>query len=400
MANEEQLKILRKGVEAWNRWREENHLNSHVDLSHADLSEAELSEMNLSGVNLREADLSEANLVLANLSGSDLYKSNLWKADLQEADLSRTNFYLANLFGTNLYAADLHETDLCFADLERAKINEVDLHCSNLCEAILSDTDLTLTDLSKSILYRANLNGADLEEADLSGADLREAILTNAQLVETNLEMATLTGCRVHGISAWGIRLNGAIQKDLIITPFREPTITVDNLEVAQFIYLLLHNENIRHVIDTITTKVVLILGRFTSEREVVLDAIKEELRKRDYLPILFKFEGPKSRDLTETVSTIAHMARFVIADITDAKSIPAELQSIVPQLPSVPVQPLILNSDYEYALFEHIQKFPWVLETFRYGNQDELIASIDGRVIGPAEAKANEIRSKIKSQE
>jgi hypothetical protein len=93
-------------------------------------------------------------------------------------------------------------------------------------------------------------------------------------------------------------------------------------------------------------------------------------------------------------------MARFVIADITDAKSIPAELQSIVPRLPSVPVQPLILDSDYEYALFEHIQKFPWVLETFRYGNQDELLASIEGRVIGSAEAKANEIRSKIKSQE
>ena len=100
-----------------------------------------------------------------------------------------------------------------------------------------------------------------------------------------------------------------------------KPEITVDNLEVAQFIYLLLHNDKIRDVIDTLTSKVVLILGRF-GERKPVLDAIKEELRKRDYLPILFDFEGPKSRDLTETVSTLAHMARFVIADITDAKSI------------------------------------------------------------------------------
>ena len=50
------------------------------------------------------------------------------------------------------------------------------------------------------------------------------------------------------------------MQKNLIITPHGEPAITVDNLEVAQFIYLLLNNESVRRVIDTITSKVVLIL--------------------------------------------------------------------------------------------------------------------------------------------
>src|SRR3989442_2430397 len=37
-----------------------------------------------------------------------------------------------------------------------------------------------------------------------------------------------------------------SIQKDLVITPFNEPTITVDNLKIAQFIYLLLNNAEIR----------------------------------------------------------------------------------------------------------------------------------------------------------
>jgi len=66
----------------------------------------------------------------------------------------------------------------------------------------------------------------------------------------------------------------------------------------------------------------VLILGRFAPERKAILDAIRDALRTRDYLPVLFDFEKPSSRDITETVSTLAHMARFVIADITDAKSI------------------------------------------------------------------------------
>jgi hypothetical protein len=74
--------------------------------------------------------------------------------------------------------------------------------------------------------------------------------------------------------------LDGVIQADLIITRKNQPEITVDNLEIAQFIYLLLNNERIRHVIDTITTKVVLILGRFTPERKAVLDALREELRR------------------------------------------------------------------------------------------------------------------------
>ena len=166
----------------------------------------------------------------------------------------------------------------------------------------------------------------------------------------------------MYGISAWNVKLEGAIQSNLVITPDGESPIQVDNLEVAQFIYLLLNNQKIRSVIDTITSKVVLILGRFTPERKIVLDAIRDELRKRDYLPVLFDFEKPASRDLTETVSTLAHMARFVIADITDAKSIPQELMAIVPNMPSVPVQPLLLASQQEYGMFEHFRNFPWVL--------------------------------------
>ena len=247
------------------------------------------------------------------------------------------------------------------------------------------DADLT----ERVQLRHAYLVGADLRRANFREADLANANLEGALLVETDFRNATLTGCHLYGSAAWDVRLEDSIQSNLITKPKDQPAIQVDDLEVAQFIYLLLNNKKVRHVIDALTSKVVLILGRFTEERKAVLEVIRNELRKRDYLPVLFDFERPVSRDLTETISTLAHMARFVIADITDAKSILQELQRIVPDLPSVPVQPLLLASQQEYAMFEHFRRYPWVLEPVLYDDQATLLAELSEKVIAPAEAKA-----------
>jgi Pentapeptide repeats (8 copies) len=273
-----------------------------------------------------------------------------------------------------------------------------DLFGANLIGAYLGGANLSWADLvganlTGANLGGANLSGANLGGANLTGANLSGAYLERAALVDADLAGADLTGCRIYGISAWGLKLDGAKQQNLVITPENEPTVTVDNIEVAQFIYLMLNNQKIRDVIDTITSKAVLILGRFTAERKAVLDALREELRKRDYLPILFDFSVPAKLDITETVSLLARMARFVVADITDAKSIPQELAEIVPHLPSVPVQPLLLEGSAEYSMFEHFKRYPWVLETYRYSSSERLIASLGDRVIGPAEEYVRSVR-------
>lgn len=253
------------------------------------------------------------------------------------------------------------------------------------------------TDLQQRRLSGETLTGATLTEADLREADLARADLTGALLLETNFEGADLTGCFIYGISAWNLKLAETKQLNIVITPAAEPEITVDNLEVAQFIYLLLHNEKIREVIDTIASKAVLILGRFTPKRKGVLDAIREELRRRNYLPIMFDFEKPTSRGFTETVSTLAHMARFIIADITGGKSIPQELQRIIPDLSSVPVQPLLQASAKEYGMFQDFKRYPWVLETYRYKNVKEVTPALMEKVIAPAEVKARELVGPMK---
>ncbi len=264
---------------------------------------------------------------------------------------------------------------------------QLDLSGALLSEALLSEALLSEANLSGTNLSEANLSFVDLSGTNLSGANLREAIF-----IGTNLTNAILTNCSIFGISAWNVQLEGATQLSLTITPEDEPAITIDNLKVAQFIYLLLNNREIRDVNNTITSKVVLILGRFTpDERKAVLDALRDGLRKKNYLPIVFDFEQPGSRNLTETVSTLANMAHFVVADLTNAKSIPQELERIVPRL-RVPVQPLLHTSEQKpYALFESFVDYPWVLPLYRYADQEMLLQTLREHVIIPAEEKASE---------
>jgi hypothetical protein len=62
-------------------------------------------------------------------------------------------------------------------------------------------------------------------------------------------------------------------------------------LRLAQFLYLLLNNEKIRQIIDTVTSRIVLILGRFTEVRKATLDGIRDELRPTELLarPVRFR---------------------------------------------------------------------------------------------------------------
>lgn len=393
MADSEHLERLAEGVAAWNRWKEATKLEVRPDLSGADLSKRDLEGIylgrsNLSGANLEQANLGNAWMSEVDFSGANLNNAHLVNAYLRVADLSH-----ANLNRVDARDAVFLRANLSHADLSKANFGEANLTGANLNGARLDRTQLNRANLSRASLQKAQLTDVYLDEANLNQSDFTNAHLVNvrlekASMIETNLEEATLTNCRIYGINAWNLKLDGITQSNLIITHEDEATITVDNVEVAQFIYLLLNNRKIRDVINTVTSKAVLILGRFTPERKRVLDALREALRERNYLPIIFDFDKPDTQNLTETIDTLAHMARFVIADITEAKSIPQELMRIVPSRPSLPVQPLILSSEYEYAMFGHFREFPWVLKPYRYESLDVLLDSLEKKVISPAEAE------------
>jgi hypothetical protein len=250
-------------------------------------------------------------------------------------------------------------------------------------------------------LRQADLSGAILTQAHLSGAKLPGADLSYASLVQADITNADLTGCRIYGISAWNVKLNGGTrQQDLVITAKNEPAVTVDNIEVAQFVYLLLHNEKIRDVIDTIGKKGVLLLGRFTEGRLTVLERLREKLRDLGFVPMVFNFDKPETKDFTETVRLLCNLSKFVIVDITNPRSAPLELQATVPDY-MVPFAPILQQGEQPFSMFVDLQnKYDWVLQpVVGYPSVDRLIEVLEDKVVRPAEAKFNELLARRTNQ-
>jgi hypothetical protein len=324
---------------------------------------------------------------------AQLWRVNVWNKWREEnpdvqPDLSGTNLDRQMLWRANLSGADLH-----WAHISRADLSEANLSGANLTQAHLYETNLYKANLSGAHLSGAHLSGAHLSGANLSGANLSGADLSKAILVKADLANADLAKCKIFGISAWKLNLEGAKQENLVITDYDEPKITVDNIEVAQFVYLMLHNPKIRDVISTIGNKGVLLLGRFTEGRIKILERLQEELRKRDLVPIVFNFDRPPRSDFTETIRTLAGLSRFIIADITNPKSAPLELQAVVPEY-MVPLVPIIEDGQEPFAMFKDlwVKHHEWLFELITYTSVEELVQGLDAGIVGPALMRSDQL--------
>jgi uncharacterized protein YjbI with pentapeptide repeats len=165
MADPEHLEILRRGVEAWNKWSGE-----HEDVQPY----------------LIDASLSREDLVGANLVGARLSGANLSNADLTAADLGGAKLIGACLIGTNLGGANLIDADLYDADLRGANLSAADLHGADFTSVRLGYTSFVANDLSQvEGLEEATHDGP-------SGVDINTIYKSRGQIPE-----AFLRGCGV-----------------------------------------------------------------------------------------------------------------------------------------------------------------------------------------------------------
>jgi uncharacterized protein YjbI with pentapeptide repeats len=293
----------------------------------------------------------------------------------------------------DLHGLDLSCIDLSHSELHHANLNEANLECASLKGANLANANLHKANLRGAILDRANLENSNLSASDLTSASLHGTKLTHANLNDSRLAGARLDGCEVYGVSVWGADLEDALQRDLKINSSNSAqAIKVDSIQHAVVIHMLLLGEGARDMIDAISRRTVLLLGRFTPERKIILDLIRKKLLEFDFVPLMFDFESATNRDFTETVRVLAGMSRFIIADITNPISAPLELQATVPDY-MIPFVPIIQRGEKPFSMFANLQsKYGWVLDVLEYEDSEQLMAGFESGVIEPALKKEEDL--------
>jgi hypothetical protein len=292
----------------------------------------------------------------------------------------------AQLDGYILSDYDLHDAYLRRAHLKGARLDRCKLREANLSGAHLEGASLVAAEMA----------GVNLRAADMRGADLRDADLKSAILVDTDLRKSNLSGAHVYGISAWEVSLEGAQQQDLVVTRPGQPRVTTDDLEVAQFIYVLLNHQKLRNVFNTTTQRGVLILGRFGGGGIEVLRAVAAKLRDLGYLPIIFDFERPQQRTYTETVITLAGLCSFVIVDLS-GRSVPQELQATVNTL-RMPFVPILEEGYLPHSMVKDFAELDYFFyPPIKFKTIEELIEQLPEKAIAPAKAYLDRRREKLK---
>lgn len=231
-ANSRHLAMLKKGVKAWNKWRDKNP-NVIPQLSGVDLSEEK--SMDLSGYNLNYA-----NLALVSGHSISFKNAQLASANFEGAKFNNTVFSGAYLAGANLKNIRLDSAWLMNADLERANLQEANLRFANF-----ENANMYMANLSNAEGVKVNFAKAFLKKANLNGIILENSIFNEANLNEATLEKANLNDCSIYGVSLWGTKADGINLNDVYISPKTKQPPTINNLLLAQTIDLHRNNPSI-----------------------------------------------------------------------------------------------------------------------------------------------------------
>ncbi len=130
----------------------------------------------------------------------EILEEHQWWIESDGKEGKKAILFRANLQKANLRFANLQEADLCVVNFR-----EANLTVANLQKADLFDANLQEANLSGANLQEADLREANLQQANLSGANLREADLFDANLQEANLSRANLWGANLGTDLTFGI---------------------------------------------------------------------------------------------------------------------------------------------------------------------------------------------------
>ncbi|HEX4228401.1 MAG TPA: pentapeptide repeat-containing protein [Bryobacteraceae bacterium] len=255
---------------------------------------------------------------------------------------NRINFSGMNLSSVSIYKAFAEGLKLRDSIFEDAFFEEGDFSRADFSGATFRNTKF-----SKTILTGAYFDGASFINCNLNRVNLVGAFFHVKEITETV----------VYGIAAWDLDTSDDMkQSKLVIEKTYElysdliqrgtVPMTVDDIELAQFVYYLSNHKKMRDALNILNERGVLLLGQFKDGGLERLYSMREWFQGKGYMAMIFDFARPDNLSLTETVVTMAGLSKFIVVDLSGS-SVPAELQSILSQIK----KPVLAFGD-RYALF------------------------------------------------
>ncbi len=358
------------------------------------------------GFNLRRARLDGGRFERADLAGVHLEGASLRDAHLRHADLTGVR-----ADGTNLSGADLRGATLAHARFRNATALPGESLGASFIHANLRQADFTGASMPEARLSDADLTQARFDHANLKGAYFSDTILDRTSLVGADISGAHIFGAFVRGVAIDETTRQDGLFLDVHVVWERNRAaprsrrrgtnldavefVEVDDIQLAQFHNIVDEWGSVGRLLSATTKRVVLILGRFRPARKRVLDALAEALRRRGKVAVVFDFPSPQDREVSDTVRFIAGMSQFIVVDMTDASSVPLELQATIPDL-MVPVLPIVKSGQPVFSMFSDLQRrYFWIQQPVSYDSAKQLVEHVDEAIIVRAQQAADEIRAR-----
>jgi uncharacterized protein YjbI with pentapeptide repeats len=280
---------------------------------------------------------------------------------------------------------DFSEMNLSGATIYRAFAEGLNLRNTVFEDAHFEEGDFSRADFTGASFRSTRFNKTILTGANFDGATFVNCNLNRINLVGASFRVKEISETVVYGIAAWDLQTSDQMKQsklviertyDLysdIIQQGKVP-LTVDDIELAQFVYYLSNHKKMRDALNILNDKGVLLLGRFKDGGLERLYSIRERLQSKGYMAMIFDFARPDNLSLTETVVTMAGLSKFIVVDLSGS-SVPAELQSILSQ-----IKKPILAFGNAYAMFPDVADQTDVL-TIEGGDDSKLLNDLEERL-------------------
>lgn len=224
-------------------------------------------------------------------------------------------------------------------------------------DCLFEEGDFSRADFSGTTFRNTRFNKTIMTGATFTGASFINCNLNRVNLAEADFQVREISDTVIYGLSAWDLTVGeDTKQSNLVIEKSYElysdlvghgiVPLTVDDIEIAQFVYYLSNHKKLRNTLNVLNEKGVLLLGGFRDGGLERLYRLRDWFRQRGYTAMIFDFARPDNLSLTETVVTMGGLAKFIVADLT-GPSVPHELASVLAQIK----KPVIAYGD-PYAMF------------------------------------------------